>query len=320
MTNELATHQKPFDLSPQNFEQALTFAGYLAESTLVPKEFLGKPGNCLIAIQWGMELGLKPLQCMQNIAVINGRPSLWGDAVMALVLASPQCKDVVERFEGDGDNYAAVCIAQRHGKADKVSRFSLKDAKDAGLLGKQGPWQQYRDRMLKMRARAFALRDQFADVLKGMQVAEELMDTPAERHLGMAEQVATANLPADKGAERSTYPDDKFAENLPKWREVMAANRKTPDQIITMAETKHPLTDAQKLAIRGDATAAKTKADTVTDAGPVVTYAEVADKLHKATNTDQLADAADLIGAVADPGQRTELTTIFNTRTAKLAN
>ncbi|MDN5536475.1 MAG: hypothetical protein L0H08_05765, partial [Comamonas sp.] len=71
-----------FDLSPQNFEQALTFSNYLADSDMVPKDFKGKPGNCLIAMQWGAELGLKPLQSLQNLAVINGRPALWGDAVI----------------------------------------------------------------------------------------------------------------------------------------------------------------------------------------------------------------------------------------------
>ncbi len=69
--------RQQFDLSPQTFEQALTFSKYLAESDLVPKDFKGRPGNCLVAIQWGAELGLKPLQAMQNLAVINGRPALW---------------------------------------------------------------------------------------------------------------------------------------------------------------------------------------------------------------------------------------------------
>lgn len=298
---ELAVQTKPFDLSPQTFEQALTFAKYLSDSQLVPKDFIGKPGNCLVAIQWGMELGLKPLQCMQNIAVINGRPSLWGDAVMALVLASPACKDVIERYEGEGDNYAAVCIAQRHGKVDKVARFSLANAKDAGLLGKGGPWTQYRDRMLKMRARAFALRDQFADVLKGMAVVEEAMDTPEERFMGNAEQVQPAAI--------AYYPADQFSANLPKWKKVIQTGRKTADEIIAMAESKHPLTADQKTSIH----AVKPAEDAETSA-PAVTYAAVADQLHKAADTgdmDQLDAAADLIGAVADLEQRRELAGIY---------
>lgn len=299
------TPAKSFDLSPQSFEQALTFANYLSESTLVPKDFIGKPGNCLIAIQWGMELGLKPLQCMQNIAVINGRPSLWGDAVLALVLSSPACKDVIERYEGTGDSYTAVCIAQRHGRADKEARFSVADAKTGGLLGKQGPWQQYRDRMLKMRARAFALRDQFADVLKGMSVAEEAMDTPPEKYMGEAVQVAPA-APA-------TYPQAQFEENLPKWKKVIESGRKTADEIIAMAQSKFPLTVDQCKCIRDTRLVEDAKTS-----GPVVTYAQVADKLHKAEDLDLLDAAADLIGEVADPAQRKELTAIYDTARAAI--
>ena len=77
-----------FDLSPQTFEQAITFSQYLAESDMVPKDFKGKAGNCLVAMQWGMEIGLKPLQSLQNIAVINGRPAIWGDALIAIVRSS----------------------------------------------------------------------------------------------------------------------------------------------------------------------------------------------------------------------------------------
>lgn len=165
-----------FDLSPTSFDEAVKLAEYLANSSMVPKDYQGNPGNVLVAIQWGLELGLKPLQAMQNIAVINGRPSLWGDAVLALVLASPVCVDVIERYEGTGLQKRAVCIARRRGKEDKVGEFSMEDAERAGLIGKAGPWKQYPDRMLKMRARAFALRDQFTDVLKGIAIAEEQQD------------------------------------------------------------------------------------------------------------------------------------------------
>ena len=77
MSNALTTKTSTFDLSPQTFDQALTFSQYLADSDMVPKDYKGKPGNCLIAMQWGAEVGLKPLQALQNLAVINGRPALW---------------------------------------------------------------------------------------------------------------------------------------------------------------------------------------------------------------------------------------------------
>jgi hypothetical protein len=96
----LAVMPGAYDLSPRNFEEAWRMAEYLADSDMVPKDFKGKPANCLIAIQWGGELGLKTMQAIQNIAVINGRPSLWGDVMLALVRNSPLCEYVVEDIAG----------------------------------------------------------------------------------------------------------------------------------------------------------------------------------------------------------------------------
>lgn len=165
-----------FDLSPKTLDEALRFADMLSKSNIVPKDFIGNPGNILVAVQWGMEIGLKPMQSMQNIAVINGRPSLWGDAVLALVMASPVCESVKEEFI-DG---IAYCRAKRRGSDEVVRSFSMEDAQKAGLASKAGPWTQYPKRMQQMRARSFALRDAFPDVLKGMPIAEEVMDYQGE--------------------------------------------------------------------------------------------------------------------------------------------
>ena len=116
----------------------------------MPKDYRGKPGNCLIAMQWGSELGLKPLQALQNIASINGRPALWGDAVIALVRASPLCEFVIETDDGQ----TATCRVKRRGEPEQSRTFGMDDARTAGLLGKQGPWTQYPKRMRQMRARA----------------------------------------------------------------------------------------------------------------------------------------------------------------------
>ncbi len=177
------TTQRGMSLAPQNITEAMAFADYLAKSDMVPKDFIGKAGNILVAIQWGMELGLQPMQAMQNIAVINGRPSLWGDAVLAIVIASPVCEDVQEFYEGTpgNDDYTAVCISKRKGKSDKIGKFSIADAKKASLWDKAGPWKNYPNRMLQMRARGFSVRDQFPDVLKGMPITEELMDYEPEK-------------------------------------------------------------------------------------------------------------------------------------------
>jgi len=97
------------------------------------------------------------------------------------VQASPVCEDVQEYFENEGTpNPVAVCVAQRKGRKPVIAKFSVEDAKRAGLWGKQGPWTAYPKRMMQMRARGFALRDAFPDVLKGLITAEEAHDYPDE--------------------------------------------------------------------------------------------------------------------------------------------
>jgi hypothetical protein len=178
MTTAITTRQ---GFAPATLTEAMEFSKLLAESSMVPKQYQGKPQDVLVCVQWGNELGLAPMQALQNIAVINGKPSVYGDAAMALVQHSPVCEDIEEYFEGEGTpNPVAVCVAKRKNRKPVVAKFSVEDAKRAGLWGKQGPWSSYPKRMMQMRARGFALRDAFPDVLKGLITVEEAQDYPSE--------------------------------------------------------------------------------------------------------------------------------------------
>ena len=180
MATELST-QRASGLALQSFDDAFRFAKMVAASEFAPKDFKGKPESCLLAIQHGSEVGLSPMQSLQSIAVINGRPTIWGDSALALVQACPVCEYVREYMEGEGDNLTAVCEAKRQGyPAPTTVRFSVADAKKAGLWGKTGPWTQYPSRMLQLRARGFALRNAFADALRGLVTAEEAQDYPTQ--------------------------------------------------------------------------------------------------------------------------------------------
>jgi hypothetical protein len=179
MSTEISTQRAATGLALQSFDDAFRFAKMVAASEFSPKDFKGKPESCMLAIQHGSEVGLSPMQSLQSIAVINGRPTIWGDAALALVQASAVCEYVREYTEGDGDNLVAVCEAKRRGyPAPTVVRFSVADAKKAGLWGKAGPWGSYPLRMLALRARGFALRNAFADALRGLITAEEAQDYP----------------------------------------------------------------------------------------------------------------------------------------------
>jgi len=170
-------------LAPQTMGEAIEFSKMVAGSGMVPNNYKNKPQDVLVAVQWGYEMGLQPLQALQNIAVINGKPSVYGDAALALVKNHPHCRGVSEKIEGEGDARRAVCTIKRayDAEIEETTRtFSVADAKRAKLWGRQGPWSQYPDRMLAMRARGFATRDAFPDALKGLITAEEAQDYPSE--------------------------------------------------------------------------------------------------------------------------------------------
>ena len=203
MSTEISTNTTPArGLALATFDDAFRFAKMVAGSDFAPKDFKGKPESCLLAIQHGSEIGLSPMQSLQNIACINGRPAIWGDAALAVVMASPVCEYVRETTEGDGDQAVAVCEAKRRGyEKPTVARFSMVDAKRAGLAGKSGPWTQYPRRMLQLRARGFALRDAFPDVLKGLVTAEEAQDYPTP--VVAAEPVVVRQAAAAQPEERA---------------------------------------------------------------------------------------------------------------------
>lgn len=179
-------------MAPRTLEEGWRFAKVAAASELLPTHYHGKPAAVFIAIQMGMEVGLAPMAALQSIFVTNGRPALYGDGLLGVLRASPVFLDIDEYYLVAGkrverlaaadltkDDTTAVCELRRRDSARTLSgTFSIGQAKRAALWTKTGPWQQYPDRMLKMRARGFAARDGFADVLKGLRTVEEVQDEP----------------------------------------------------------------------------------------------------------------------------------------------
>lgn len=167
------------NLVPLTVQDALAVAQQLAQSGMVPRDYANKPGAIYAAIDLGASVGLKPMQAVQGIANINGRPALWGDAALGVVMAH-------QAFDSIDEDDAAKALAQGFGRCRVVRkgsppyevRFTVDMAKSAGLWGKAGPWTQYAGRMLQMRARSWAFRDRFPDALKGIGIAEEVTDAP----------------------------------------------------------------------------------------------------------------------------------------------
>jgi hypothetical protein len=168
------------------FEDAWRFATAVVKTQFVPKGWIAE--DVVIAIQYGMEVGLSPMQSLQSIAMINGKPSLYGDAPLALVKQHPQYRGIREWREGKPyeDNYTAYCELKREGDETVLQYFSVAMAKKGQLWGKAGPWQTSPDRMLQFRARGFGIRDQWADVIKGLITEDEARDIDPDVYLNAA--------------------------------------------------------------------------------------------------------------------------------------
>ncbi|MBW5801150.1 recombinase RecT [Halomonas elongata] len=233
-----------FSMQPTSMSEAMEMAQMLASSQMVPQAYQQKPQDTLVAMMMGSELGLNPIQALQNIAVINGKPAIYGDALLALVQSHPAFGGHEESF--DDATMSATCTVWRKGDAKPHTvTFSQQDAERAKLWGKSGPWQTYPKRMLMWRARGYALRDKFADALGGLITVEEARDIPTEREINPASQ-----RPQQESAALEHYPADAFAANFPKWEAAIEAGKATPDQIIAKVSSKGALTEEQEQQIR----------------------------------------------------------------------
>lgn len=203
----------------RSFDELARFCLAVSRSGLAPRG-ITTPEAIMVAVQAGMEVGLKPFQALQGMAVINGRPSLYGDAALAVVTAHPEFHDIEETLEGTGEKMVASCTVKRKGRLPIKRTFSVADAKQAKLWGKAGPWTDYPQRMLPMRARSWAMRDSFPDALKGVGIIEEQEDIPAKS-------------PQTRQAKAIVLPGDPEPETSPKG----------------LLETPEGLTEAEKARI-----------------------------------------------------------------------
>ena len=186
-------------LMPNTIEEAYRIAQAFSKSNFIPAAYRGKPDDAFAAINLGMEIGLPPMRSLQSIAVVNGTPCVYGDAQLALVKASGILISFEESYEGvEGqDDFGAVCKLQRESdKEVTIEKFTVKDAKLARLWGKAGTWTTHPKRMLRYKARAFALRDKFADVLLGLTHSIEEME--GEEPLKNVSNTDTINSVIDK--------------------------------------------------------------------------------------------------------------------------
>lgn len=242
-----------FSLVPKNLGQAMELAKIIADSDLAPKDYRGKPGNVLIAVQMGAEVGLSPMAAIQSIAVINGKPSLYGDVGKAILLS----KGFVIEEDDTGTikkQGFASCKITRQGHPPCIRTFSLENAKVAGLAGKAGPWSTYPERQMAWRAFWFAARDIAADVLKGLSGAEEVIDYIDITPKGEIINAATGDITGKREEKKEIPPlsAEEFTKQKPKWQAAVVTGKKDAAGIIAWVNAQNlaTLTESQITEIK----------------------------------------------------------------------
>ena len=170
---------RSFGITPRGIDEAIRLAKIMSASGLMPK-LINTPEAVFVAMQMGAEIGLSPMASVQNIAVINGRPGIYGDAALAVVRASGQLEEFKEWSEGERKTpaWTFYCRVKRRGFEVATGSFSWPEACEAGFdrADSLSPWKKWTNRMMQFKARNFAMRDQFADILRGIRTIEENSD------------------------------------------------------------------------------------------------------------------------------------------------
>jgi hypothetical protein len=220
----------------QSIDNMMKYADTLLASGLCPAHLYekgpdnkpdlkrGKPAAVVMVLQHGMEVGLSPMQALQQVIPVNGLVSIKGDGAKSLIFGSGVLEkgSWVEKETGTikDENYTFSITAKRKDNGMQLTRtFSVDDAKRAGLWitnenlkGKDGwkykksAWFKYPDRMVRYRCLGFIARDLFSDVLAGMYTAEEAQDLPQD----------TEVIISTPSGATITVPDQEFDKDRSK--------------------------------------------------------------------------------------------------------
>ena len=273
----------------------------LSEILFVGLSASGNAKEVFAKILFGREIGLSDMQSVANVYIVKGKPCMYGDAPLSLVRSSGKLADISERIEGTGDSRVAVCVVKRmeNGTEKTIERkYSVADAKRANLWvdpatkdfnAMKSAWYKTPERMLMFRARGFALRDLFGDVLLGLAIGEELDEIrdaeiisvkPASQALPAATAAPEQKALAAKPQQVEVIPSDKLPvaeeqlkqlawyhkkiNDKPKWAEMLKQFDATSAKSLTMAQADillEQLKEAVPMADLGNVFDPKTEAE-----------------------------------------------------------
>lgn len=237
----------PPGIALRSLDEVVGIATLMFKGGVMPQG-VDRPEKLAVLILAGLDVGLTPTQAAGSIMLTGGKPAIYGDGALALVRASGLLDSIDEDVTGTGDQRHAVCKLKRKGEQERTFRFSLADAKRAGLIERangKGPWVTYPDRMLLMRARGFGLRDVFSDVLRGLVTAEEAMDASASP--SASQPLPPVEVVSVKSAAPAPVAETQRAELPPAVHDRPAAPDPEPMPARTGPATDEQLTELRRL-------------------------------------------------------------------------
>ncbi len=179
--HEQVVHQSPNEssFSVAGFEHAQRVAKMLSSSNLIPENYRGNIQNTMIAMEMANRIGASPLMVMQNLYIVQGKPSWSSSFIIASLNACKRFSPIRFESSGEGDEYGFTAWAYDLATNEKLvgPKVTWAMAKAEGWLNKAGSkWKTMPELMFRYRAAAFFGRLYAPDILMGMQTSEEVQD------------------------------------------------------------------------------------------------------------------------------------------------
>jgi hypothetical protein len=175
-----------------SYQHALKVATKLASSELLPATFKNKPENVLIALDLANRSGVSPLMIMQNLNIIQGRPSFSSSYIIASINTSTDYGRLRYKVTGKGDTLSCIAYAKHleSGEIEEGPEVTMQMAVAEGWTSKSGSkWKTMPQLMIRYRAAAFFGRLYTPEILMGMHTTDEIEDMPASRYEVLKEEV-----------------------------------------------------------------------------------------------------------------------------------
>lgn len=255
----------PVRFDPETATEAWQLSKYYERSKLLPKQLVST-ADVFVTIMAGRDFGWSPMQSLRGIYVVEGKPSLSSDAMVAIAKTSGKCR-YFRLIQSDAKS--ATYETHREGDPEPVRMgFTIAEAEIAGLLAKKGPWHSYPARMLRNRAKSILCKEVYEDIFFGTYEQDEAaeIDVTPHHQNGSVNPVPAAPASVAAAVQKSADPDNSQPgtavevdpeEVFEGFRQKMLAApdvkslRALADEIKLAHEKKKILTDAHRKMLVG---------------------------------------------------------------------